>query len=97
VRTRVLVEQGATSEAETLAREAVELAEQTDCPNLRGEAWLSLAHAAAASGDHDGARRASEAAREQFAAKGNLVMAERTARFADDALAEATRGRSSRG
>jgi class 3 adenylate cyclase len=97
VRTRVLIEQGATTEAETLAREAVELAEQTDCPNLRGEAWLSLAHAAAASGDHNGASRASEAAREHFAAKGNLVMAERTARLADVALAEATRGRSSRG
>ncbi len=69
VRTRVLVEQGATTEAETLAREAVELAEQTDCPNLRGDAWLSLAHAGAAVGDYASARRASEAAREQFAAK----------------------------
>jgi class 3 adenylate cyclase/tetratricopeptide (TPR) repeat protein len=100
VRAQALAEQGSANEATQLAREAVELAEQTDCPNLRGDAWFSLAQAAAAAGDHDGAVHASEAALEQFAAKGNIVMAERTELVTDDArrqVAAATRERSSRG
>jgi ATP/maltotriose-dependent transcriptional regulator MalT len=93
VRARVLADQGLAAEAKLLAEEAVELAEQTDCPNLRGDAWLSLAHAQAAGGAED-APRSAATARELFLAKGNVVMAERCALVGD--YAAATRGRSSR-
>jgi predicted ATPase len=95
VRARVLADQGLAAEAKVLAEEAVELADQTDCPNLRGDAWLSLAHAYAAAGDADDAQRSAAAARELFLAKGNVVMAERCAVVGD--YAAASRGRSSRG
>jgi class 3 adenylate cyclase len=96
---RVLAEQHAAGEAETLAREAVELAERTDCPNLRGDAWLSLASACIAGGDPEGAMRASETARQHFLAKGNSVMSERAAAVtgrARAAVAGPTSARSSR-
>jgi tetratricopeptide (TPR) repeat protein len=95
VRARVLADQGLAAEAKVLAEEAVELADQTDCPNLRGDAWLSLAHAHAAAGDADDAQRSAASARELFLAKGNVVMAERCAVVGD--YAAASRGRSSRG
>jgi ATP/maltotriose-dependent transcriptional regulator MalT len=79
VRARVLADQGVGIEAKSLAQEAVELAEQTDCPNLRGEAWLSLAHAHAAAAEPEDAARAAAAARGHFLEKGNRVMAERSA------------------
>ncbi|HSC74121.1 MAG TPA: adenylate/guanylate cyclase domain-containing protein [Gaiellaceae bacterium] len=82
VRARVLAEQGAAAESETLAREAIELAEQTDCLNLQGDAWLSLANASVAVGDVDSAERAADAARRLYVAKGNSVMAERAATVA---------------
>jgi class 3 adenylate cyclase/tetratricopeptide (TPR) repeat protein len=100
VRSRLLAEHGSAPEAETFAREAVELAEQTDCPNLQGDAWLSLARTLGAAGDREGAERASEAARQQFVAKGNVVMAERAAAVTGrgrEAVGDATSGRSSRG
>ena len=96
VRARVIAEQRA-AEAEALAREAVALAEQTDCPNLRGDACLSLATVYRAAGDAEAAARAAETARDHFAGKGNVVMAERAAVFADAAAGLPTPGRSSRG
>jgi class 3 adenylate cyclase len=82
VRAQVLAEQGAAAEGEALAREAVELAEQTDCPNLQGDAWLSLANASVALGDLDAAEHAAEVAHLRYVAKGNGVMAERAATVA---------------
>jgi predicted ATPase/class 3 adenylate cyclase len=89
-RARVLADQGVGAEAKILAQEAVELAEQTDCPNLRGDAWLSMAHAHAAGGEPAEAERAATAAREQFVAKGNTVMADRSAALVDYARKLAT-------
>jgi class 3 adenylate cyclase/tetratricopeptide (TPR) repeat protein len=88
-RARVLAAQGVGTEAKSLAHEAIELAEQTDCPNLRGDAWLSLAHAHAGAAELDEARRAAASAREQFLAKGNTVMAERSTAIGDYARAAA--------
>jgi class 3 adenylate cyclase len=82
VRAQVLAEQGAAVEGEALAREAVELAAQTDCPNLQGDAWLSLANTSVAVGDLDAAERAAEEAHRRYVAKGNSVMAERAATVA---------------
>ena len=97
-RARVVGDQGIGTEAKSLAQEAVELAEQTDCPNLRGDAWLSLAHARAANGELDGAEQAAKTARDQFLAKGNTVMAERSAGLVDYArgVSATTSGRSFR-
>jgi class 3 adenylate cyclase/tetratricopeptide (TPR) repeat protein len=89
-RARVLADQGVGAEAKTLAHEAVELAEQTDCPNLRGDAWLSMAHAHVAGGELEDAEQAAAAAREQFVAKGNTVMAGRSAALVDYARKLAT-------
>ena len=104
VRAQLLADQGRAGEAQPLAREAVDLAEQTDCPNLRGDAWLSLGRASAEAGDVAEAKDAFETARDHFVAKGNTVMAERAAArsmWLDDyrsgKVAEPTSGRSSRG
>jgi len=102
VRAQLLADQGRGGEAQALAREAVELAEQTDCPNLRGDAWLSLGRASVETGELAEAKDAFDTAREHYVAKGNTVMADRVAArsvWLDDyrsgKVAEPTRGRSS--
>ena len=102
VRAQLLADQGRAGEAQALAREAVELAEQTDCPNLRGDAWLSLGRASVESGELAEAKDAFDTAREHYVAKGNTVMADRVAvrsvwldDYRSGKVAEPTRGRSS--
>jgi class 3 adenylate cyclase/tetratricopeptide (TPR) repeat protein len=75
VRSKVLASEGKLEEAELLARRAVALADETDCPNLRGDATFSLGVTLAAAGSIELARAAYEAARAAYAAKGNAAMA----------------------
>jgi ATP/maltotriose-dependent transcriptional regulator MalT len=75
VRAKVLGRQGELAEAEQLAREAVSLAEQTDCPNLRGDALLSLGDTLARAERRSDAHGVFAEAREIYEAKGNTVMA----------------------
>jgi class 3 adenylate cyclase/tetratricopeptide (TPR) repeat protein len=67
---------GALPEAEELARQAVGLAEETDCLNLHGDALVGLAEVLAASGRRDEAAALSMQAVRLFEAKGNLVSAD---------------------
>jgi len=68
---------GEYSDAETLAGEAVAIADRTDWLNLRGDAQICLAGSLAAAGKHDESRRAARAAARLYEAKGNLVSARR--------------------
>ena len=73
-RARVKASRGAVDQAETLAREAAALAEETDYLNLQGEALAGLGEVALAAGRDDAAdllRRALAA----YSAKGNVVAA----------------------
>jgi predicted ATPase/class 3 adenylate cyclase len=63
------------ADAERHAREAVALAEETDCPNLQGDAFMSLARVLNASGKGDEAVIAARAALRAYEAKGNLASA----------------------
>jgi tetratricopeptide (TPR) repeat protein len=103
VRAQVFARQGQHDEAESLAGEAVALAEQTDCPKLRGDALISLGDALSSADDVVGAGIAFAGARDQYQAKGNTVMAgaagKRIAALADRSLEGVARpnpGRSSR-
>jgi ATP/maltotriose-dependent transcriptional regulator MalT len=71
-RARLLARRGELGEGETLAREAVRLAMQTDGLNMRANALLDLAEVLLA-GDAASARRVLEQAIECYEAKGNLV------------------------
>jgi class 3 adenylate cyclase/tetratricopeptide (TPR) repeat protein len=62
-------------EAEKLAREAVMLAEATDCLNLHGDALVALAEVLAAQGRQDEAAPVAMHARRLYEAKGNIVSA----------------------
>jgi class 3 adenylate cyclase/predicted ATPase len=74
VQAKLLARQGRVEEAESLAAEAVALAEDTDCPNLRGAAFISLGEALRRSGNVADARVAFTGARDQYEGKGNTVM-----------------------
>lgn len=79
VRAKVLARQGDLAAAELFARESVALADETDCPNLRGDAFLSLGEALARADTLGEARVAFGNARQMYGAKGNTVMAARAA------------------
>ena len=68
---------GAADRAETVAREAVDLATATDSPFFAAEALESLAAALTASGREAAADAATARALELYEAKGNVVAAER--------------------
>jgi len=70
-------------EAEKLAREAVLLAEQTDCLNLQGDALVALAEVLAAQGQDAEAGAVAMRARRLYEEKGNTVSAGAVARRFD--------------
>jgi class 3 adenylate cyclase/tetratricopeptide (TPR) repeat protein len=76
---RLLVRQNAAGPAEEIAREALALAESTDCLALHAHARLALATALSHSGRHDEARELLDQARAIHEAKGNVVAAEHVA------------------
>jgi tetratricopeptide (TPR) repeat protein len=78
VRAKVLARRGALEAASDLAREAVGLAEQTDCPYLQGDAWSDLAEVLRAAGDDAEANYCNERALRLQVAKGDVVSAART-------------------
>jgi class 3 adenylate cyclase/tetratricopeptide (TPR) repeat protein len=71
---RVHASRGAYGEAETLAREAVTIAEQTDWLNDQGNAWCDLAEVLASADRSDEAAAALEQALERYERKKNLAM-----------------------
>jgi class 3 adenylate cyclase/tetratricopeptide (TPR) repeat protein len=76
VRAKVAAHLGDPEQAESLAREAVTRAEDTDWPNLRGAAFVALAEVLASAGRREESRTAAEEALAVFAAKGNRAAAE---------------------
>jgi ATP/maltotriose-dependent transcriptional regulator MalT len=75
VRAAVFARESRTDQAQMLAREAVSLARETDCPNLQGNALLSLAETLEAAERTENALDALRDAGDAYAAKGNTVMA----------------------
>jgi class 3 adenylate cyclase/tetratricopeptide (TPR) repeat protein len=76
-RAKVQAHRGQHPEAERLAREAVEIAEQTESPNAQADAYADLGMVLALAGRADEAGEALEQALERFERKENRVMAER--------------------
>jgi class 3 adenylate cyclase/predicted ATPase len=70
-RARILAAQGRHEEAERVARDAVERAEETDDLNMRGDALLDLGRVLSEAGDRDGAVFAFEQALNLYESKGN--------------------------
>jgi tetratricopeptide (TPR) repeat protein len=77
VEAKLLAERGEVDEAETLAEEAVRLAEPTDCLSLRADALLDLGTVLRQAGRHERANTAIGDALELYRAKGDLVSAKR--------------------
>jgi tetratricopeptide (TPR) repeat protein len=81
VRARVLARRGSTDEAESLARQAVSLAAQTDFLNQRGDALLDLAHVLHEAGRPEVARDSAAEALDLYQQKGNSVAAASASSF----------------
>jgi len=77
IRAKVLARRGELAEAESLAREAVSLAAQTDFPNFHGGALLDLAEVLQLAGRPGEAAAAAESAIVLYETKGNIVSARR--------------------
>jgi hypothetical protein len=76
VRAKVLAHRGDLDEAEPLARRAVALADETDFPNLRGDARLNLAEVIQNT-DRRRAMQLTKEAIELYSLKGNIVSVQR--------------------
>jgi tetratricopeptide (TPR) repeat protein len=91
----LLAEAGASGDAASMARSAVEISETADAPEARGNALVDLADVLLKADDADGAGAALASAIEQFERKGMIVPAERArARLrslADDEASEPKR------
>jgi ATP/maltotriose-dependent transcriptional regulator MalT len=77
VQSKVLARRGEASEAEPLAREAVELAAGTDFLTYHADALIDLGEVLEAAGRAEEARDVVRSALELYEEKGNLVSAER--------------------
>ena len=75
VRARVLARRGNIDQAESLARQAVSLAEQTDFLNQRADALVDLAHVLHQAGRYEDARSTGAEALHLYQQKGNSVAA----------------------
>ena len=78
-RAKVLAVRGELASAEKLVREAVAIAAETDDVNMHADALMDLAQCLSASGQPAERRDALGRAHDLYAAKGNLVSAERAA------------------
>ena len=90
VRAEVLAKRGDFTTAIDIAASAVELAETTDWPGIRGDARLSLARVLAAAGKRDAAVDSAVRAEGEFLHKGNIV----SAKWARDLITEWATGES---
>jgi class 3 adenylate cyclase len=72
-RARIRAAAGLVAEAETVAREAVAIAERTDAPTIRGDALLTLATVLRRAGAGGDVREAAGRALSLYEAKGNRV------------------------
>jgi tetratricopeptide (TPR) repeat protein len=79
VQARILAAGGETVEAKRLALEAVELADGTDFPDLRGDALVDLAEVLLLAGEQEAAEGRLSQAHAIHEAKGNLLASEATA------------------
>lgn len=75
VRSKLLARQGLAAEAETLAREAVDVVDRTDYIDAQGTTRVALATVHELSGDAAAASAALREAAERFERKGNVVAA----------------------
>jgi class 3 adenylate cyclase/tetratricopeptide (TPR) repeat protein len=93
-RARAWVGISSPEKAERAAREAVALADETDCPNLRGDALVSLARALLAGRNDTEAADPLQNALEAYKTKGNVASAAATRRLLEEAAVrdEAARG-----
>jgi predicted ATPase/class 3 adenylate cyclase len=78
IRARVLARHGSLDDAESLARDALELAEGTDNLGSQGSALVALAEVLEVAGRSEEAGPLLDRARELFRRKGNAVAAEKT-------------------
>jgi tetratricopeptide (TPR) repeat protein len=78
IQAKLLARNGLLGEAETLAREAVALARETEYVDLRGDSLLALGEVARLAGRLDEAAEAMQQALHLWEAKGNVVFAART-------------------
>jgi tetratricopeptide (TPR) repeat protein len=76
-RAKIRARRGELAEAETLAREAVALAEKTDLLNTQGDTLADLGEVLALAGQHAEAASVLELAAERFERKGNLASLQR--------------------
>jgi ATP/maltotriose-dependent transcriptional regulator MalT len=77
LRAKVLATRGATSEAERLARDAVELGRKADCIDMQGDVLMDLSEVLRLAGRPHAARGAAEEALSRYRRKGNVVSAGR--------------------
>lgn len=82
-RAKILAQAGAIDEAETLAREAVELVDRTDALNQRADVRLDLARVLAFRAQHSQAREVANEAAMLFDKKENVVGAATARRVGD--------------
>jgi len=84
VRAKLLARRGQHGEAESLAREAVAIGEDTDMLDAQGDAYADHAEVLLLGGKPSEAAAALEGALERYERKGNLVSAQRAqARLAE--------------
>jgi len=77
LRAKVLARRGATSEAESLGREAVEIGRKTDSIDMQGDVLVVLSEVLRLAGRAQPAREAVEEALRLYERKGNIVSAAR--------------------
>src|SRR6266511_1766369 len=77
LRAKVLSRRGATSEAESLGRDAVEVGRKVDCIDLQGDVLMDLSEVLRLAGHPHKAREAAEEALSRYKQKGNVVSASR--------------------
>ena len=78
VRARLLADEDDLVEAEKVARDAVDLVQDVDSPDLRGDCLVTLAEIVAAAARRDEARDILRDAHDLYTLKGNVVSANRT-------------------
>ncbi len=83
VRARVLATRGEFEEAEALGRQAAELVESTDFPDLQATTFLAVAEVLETAGKAEEAQEFVDAAQALYEQKGNLVAARRIVREAN--------------
>jgi class 3 adenylate cyclase len=93
VRARLMARRGEAERAVDLAEEAMEIAERTDAPVMRGDALLDLARVLVDAGDASAAAERATAALDLYEAKGTLVAAREARALLDSLMGSAALSR----